>query len=125
ARFARAHPARLPPALGRGLAAPRRRAPAARGGAFAVGAMAPLAGLWRLSLAGRGEALRQRVHQVDHLAPRLLLGGLGDDLLPFRLALEKREDLLAEGVLVLLGIEVRRQRLHELLGHLQLLLTRL
>src|ERR1700730_16613197 len=55
----------------------------------------------------RRQALLQRLHQGDDLAPRLLDGRLRDDFLALRLALEQREPLLAVIVLVLADVELR------------------
>ena len=91
-------------------------------------AVAPLIrcrGLRLLSALRRRQALLQRLHEVDDLAPGLLGGRLGDDLLALGLALEQRQHLLAIVVLVFADVELRRQGLDQLLGHLQLALARL
>src|ERR687884_3670 len=67
----------------------------------------------RFAFSCRGEALRKCIHQVDDLAARLLLRGLGDDLLALRLPVEQREHLFTERVLVFRRFEIRRERLHE------------
>src|SRR5436190_16951642 len=86
---------------------------------------ADLTALPQVAALRRGEALLQGLHEVDDLPARLLRRLLGDDLLALRLALEQRQHLLAVVVLVLLDVEVRRQRSDQLLGHLQLALARL
>ena len=67
----------------------------------------------------RREARLERGHEVGHLLGLRRLG-LHGDLLAGGLALDQLEHLLAVLVLVLLGLEVRRERVDQLLGHLQL-----
>src|SRR5436190_20694551 len=81
-------------------------------------AVAPLIrrrGLRLLSALRRRQALLQRLHEVDDLAPGLFGGRLGDDLLALGLALEQRQHLLAIVVLVFADVELRRQGLDQLL----------
>ena len=72
-----------------------------------------------LGVLDRGEARLERRHQVGHLL-RLRLLRLDGDLLAVRLALDQLEDLLAVLVVVLRRLEVRGQRVDQLLGHLEL-----
>ena len=67
-----------------------------------------------------GEARLEGLHQVDDLRARLLRLAL-DNLLAGVLGLDDLAQLIGEGVVVLLGIPRRRQRIDELGGHLQLL----
>ena len=78
----------------------------------------------RLRLAGlrvldRREARLEGGHQVGDLL-RLLVRRLDRDLLAVGLGLDQLEHLLAVLVVVLRGLEVRRQRVDQLLGHLEL-----
>ena len=73
----------------------------------------------RLLRAGAGQAGFERGHEVEHLG-RLLRRGRGDDLLAGGLAVDQRQHLVAVLVVVLLGVEVPRQRLHELARHVEL-----
>ena len=74
--------------------------------------------------AGAGQAGLERGHEVEHLG-RLLGRGRRDDLLARGLALDQREHLFAVLVVVLLGIELARERVDELARHLELALARL
>src|SRR5437016_2607131 len=105
-------------------ARPRRGSPG-RGAVLGLGLAADLTALPQPAALRRGEALLQRVHEIDHLAARPLGGLLGDDLLALGLSLQKREDLLAIVVPVLSGVEVCGERIDQLLRHLQLAFARL
>ena len=78
----------------------------------------------RLLGAGAGQARLERGHEVEHLG-RLLGRGGRHDLLARGLALDEREHLLAVLVVVLLGIELAGERVHQLARHVQLALARL
>src|SRR5947207_1691004 len=71
-------------------------------------------------LANRIEARLQRAHEVRHRSRLLLLGRLDGDLLAGGLSLDESEHLLAVGVAVLLGLELAGERVHELLGDVEL-----
>src|SRR3954469_13255537 len=97
-------------ALGRGLL--RRRLALGGGLALGLGAVAVLVVRGRapaVALAPRVEAGLEGGHEVGHGLLRLLARGLHRDLLARGLALDEREDLLAVGVVVLVGLEVAGQ----------------
>ena len=73
-------------------------------------------------VAHRVEARLERRHQVGNLLLLLVGRRLHGDLLAGRLALDEVEDLLAVGVVVLVGLERSRERLDELLGDVELAL---